>query len=204
MDYRDMTPAWVPLLVAMIGVVGTLAGGLGGVLITQRRSDARDEKTWARERQREKERWLREDEARTFEERRAAYTEFYEAVVAMAHVARPTIRNEEGRDLVPTDFNKVAFGGLQKLRIYSSPAVEKAAISAYGTAYQLGTERDIQLGDMEAWEDVIADAEKALLTEIRHDLGVPQRAESIEIDRRTSRWPKRSDYGLPDDYVLPE
>jgi hypothetical protein len=74
----------VPLIVAGLAALGTLAG----VLVTQRWSDRREAITWARERQREQERWAREDEARTFEHRREVYLDFYVAVKAMARKAR--------------------------------------------------------------------------------------------------------------------
>ena len=54
------TPLWVPIVVAGIGVAGTLTAGIAGGLITQRWADRRDDKTWQRERLREQERWLRD------------------------------------------------------------------------------------------------------------------------------------------------
>ncbi len=77
------TPLWVPIVVAGIGVAGTLTAGIAGGLITQRWADRRDDKTWQRERLREQERWLREDEGRTFEHRREAFEECYQAVKAL-------------------------------------------------------------------------------------------------------------------------
>lgn len=81
------TPLWVPIVVAGIGVAGTLTAGIAGGLITQRWADRRDDKTWQRERLREQERWLREDEGRTFEHRREAFEECYQAVKALARRA---------------------------------------------------------------------------------------------------------------------
>ena len=76
-------PPWVLLTVAAIGLLGSLLGALaafGGVMLTQRRSDRRDEAAWARERRRENERWAREDAARTFELKREAYISYFETV----------------------------------------------------------------------------------------------------------------------------
>ena len=81
--HREPTPLWVPLVVAGLAVLGTLAG----VLVTQRWSYRREAIAWTRERQREQERWAREDEARTFEHRREACAEFYVAVKALARKA---------------------------------------------------------------------------------------------------------------------
>jgi hypothetical protein len=58
------TPLWVPLVVAGIGVAGTLTAGIAGALVTWRLSNQREEKVWAREREREREQRAREDEAR--------------------------------------------------------------------------------------------------------------------------------------------
>jgi Ni/Co efflux regulator RcnB len=81
------TPLWVPIVVAGVGVLGTIVAGIAGVLITQRQADRRDAKTWERERERERERWAREDESRTFEHRRESYADFYDALKDMARTA---------------------------------------------------------------------------------------------------------------------
>src|SRR6476469_10864229 len=74
------TPLWVPLTVAVIGLIATIVGTISGVIITQRRSDRREKVAWERERERERERWAREDAARTFDLRRESYIEFYTVV----------------------------------------------------------------------------------------------------------------------------
>lgn len=71
------------LLSPAIGFLGSIFGALaafGGVMLTQRRSDRRDESAWAREREREHARWTREDAARTFELKREAYITYFDAV----------------------------------------------------------------------------------------------------------------------------
>ena len=83
----NTTPLWVPLVVAGIGLLGTIIGTIAGVLITQRRSDRRERESWVRERERERERWAREDALRTFEQRRDAYIDFYESLREMARTA---------------------------------------------------------------------------------------------------------------------
>jgi hypothetical protein len=57
----------------MLGFVGTLGGALGGVVITQRSAEKRERENRTDELGREHARWAREDEARTFEQRRDAY-----------------------------------------------------------------------------------------------------------------------------------
>src|ERR1700720_4141159 len=73
------TPLWVPLAVAALGLLGTVVGAISGVLVTQRRADKREVDAWERESEQERERWAREDAARTFEERRDTYISFYHA-----------------------------------------------------------------------------------------------------------------------------
>lgn len=76
-------PLWVPLVVAGIGLLGTIVGTTTGVIITQRpRTVGR-----RRERAREREVWEREDVLRNFEARRDAYVSFYEALRKMAWTA---------------------------------------------------------------------------------------------------------------------
>jgi hypothetical protein len=83
----NSTLLWVPLVVAGIGLLGTIVGTISGVLITQRRSDRREATAWERERVRERELWAREDTVRNFEARRDAYVSFYEALRKMARTA---------------------------------------------------------------------------------------------------------------------
>jgi len=52
----------VPLVVAVLGVLGTIVAGVTGVVITQRWSDRREVRTAERDREREQERWERERE----------------------------------------------------------------------------------------------------------------------------------------------
>jgi len=77
----------VPLLVAGIGLIGALSGGVVGSVLTQRQADKRENIAWARERERQQEERDREDRARTFEHRREAYLDFYVAVKALARTA---------------------------------------------------------------------------------------------------------------------
>lgn len=112
------TPLWVPLVVAGIGVAGTLTAGIAGALVAQRWANQRDDKTWAREREREQERWRREDEARTFEHRREAFEDFYRAVKALARRAYDHGYGFDQTPELPFDWNADAFAKLQRLGIY--------------------------------------------------------------------------------------
>lgn len=117
----NQTPLWVPLAVAGLGLLGTLCGTIAGVLITQRRSDRREQTTWERDRDRERERWEREDALRTFEERRSAYEQFYESLRAMAvtaydHGMGLSPEGEYGE--LPEGWQTPAFRALQHLAVY--------------------------------------------------------------------------------------
>ncbi|GAA1871838.1 hypothetical protein GCM10009836_60900 [Pseudonocardia ailaonensis] len=63
-----MTPAWLTILVALLG--------LSGVLVTQLVANRREDLRWRREREREQQIWSREDAVRSYERRTAAYLEF--------------------------------------------------------------------------------------------------------------------------------
>lgn len=176
----NTTPLWVPLVVAGIGLLGTIIGTISGVLITQRRSDRRERSAWERERQRERELWVREDALRTFEQRRDAYIGFYTALRQMARAAYdhgmglsdPPDEKDEGE--LPFEWNQDAFRKLEHLRIYAFPEVLVAAGEAYGACWQWGHNTSYRSDD-DAFYDRQAgfdSAELVLYDSIRRDLGL--------------------------------
>lgn len=70
-----LQPVWIPFVTGIIGVIGTLGGGLGGQWLAARRDDLR----WKREEAREDLRWQRErrleDEKHWREQRILTYSE---------------------------------------------------------------------------------------------------------------------------------
>src|SRR4051794_25875021 len=116
------TPLWLPLVVAGLGLLGTIVGTIGGVLVAQRRADQRESVNWSRERERERAIWSREDAARTFEHRREAYTDFYEAVRAMASRASTAVYGSSRFEL-EFDWFQPTYEKLQHLRVYATPSV---------------------------------------------------------------------------------
>ncbi len=132
------TPLWVPLVVAGIGVLGTLTAGIAGGLITQRWANEREDKAWARERERERERWAREDEARTFEHRREVLEDFYQAVKALARQAYDHGYGFDDTPELPFDWNADAFAKLTRLGLYVDRRVYAAAAAAYDAAWSWG------------------------------------------------------------------
>src|SRR6266568_4922156 len=120
------TSTWLPLLVAALGIVGTVGGTVTGVVLTQRQASRRDAITWARERERERERWAREDADRTFSNRRDTYVDFYESLRDMAFLVynfgMGLVEEPDGDDgRLPFDFQLPTFRKLQHLRIYATP-----------------------------------------------------------------------------------
>jgi hypothetical protein len=171
------TPLWVPLVVAGIGVAGTLAGGVVGSALTQRRADRREEKAWAREREREHEQWVREDEARTFEHRREAYIEFYVAVKALARKAYDHGYGFTDEEELPEGWQHDAFEKLHRLEFYADRELASAAGEAYGAAWSWGHYGKYDdPDDPEFYErqERYDNAALAMLSLIRNRLSIPE------------------------------
>jgi hypothetical protein len=132
----------VPLVVAVLGVLGTVVAGVIGVVITQRWSDRREAKTaererqreqerWERERERERERWAREDVARTFDRRSASYLDFYSAVgqeyLSLMEVFSRRRWHSEPDAHAPDEVRDAVFKTLEEVRVYGSQTVVETA-----------------------------------------------------------------------------
>ena len=129
----NTTPLWVPLAVAVFGLLGTVVGAISGVLITQRRSDKREAIAWEREQEREKARWAREDAARTFEYRRDAYISFYKANIEAAQLVSIYIHEMFRGDKdfpYPPIWVPEAEGWREAVQIYGTPTVKTLANKA--------------------------------------------------------------------------
>jgi hypothetical protein len=193
------TPLWLPLLVAALGIVGTVGGTVGGVVLTQRQASRREELSWLRERKREQERWAREDAERTFSDRREAYVEFYEALEDMALLIYRfgTGQSQEspindGR--LPDDFQLQAFRKLQRLRLYAITSTAEAGEKAYDAAWEWGdsTRFDDDNSQFYEYKTEFDAARQQLQGAIRNDLGVPSTADSwlITLTAPDGRPPK--------------
>jgi hypothetical protein len=157
----------VPLAVA--------AMGFAGILFSQYLAIRRDDKQWNRERDRERERWQREDAARTFEQRRIAYASFYEELGVIAAAIRDNSFAEANAVEFPNEWDTRVYEKRQILDLYAigdlGPAADKAldALAAYGKS-SLGSGKDSIVKDA---RDAYFRAELEVLTLMRKDLAVP-------------------------------
>lgn len=179
------TPLWLPLLVAALGIIGTVAGTVAGVVLTQRQASRRDELVWSRERTRERERWAREDAERTFNHRRDVYEEFYETLRDMTLLIYNfgiglSEESESNDGHLPFDFQLQAFRKLQRLRLYALPATAQAAEHAYNSAWRWGDRTRFNQDSEQFYEDQndFDNAEERLRDAIRGDLSVPSTRDS--------------------------
>ncbi|MCV7331330.1 hypothetical protein [Mycobacterium cookii] len=169
------TPLWVPLVVALIGVIGTAGGTIGGMLIQQRAS-----------RQREHAQWLREDEARTFEHRREAYVELYRRLRTLSSRIQELDENqpfpfEDWRDEIFEHFPDIAVYGTDKIVTLADLALD--LVLTWARAQSEGK----QSGELE-WR--ARKAVHGLLEAIREELGVPKGG-TLDLDN----LPGLGDYG---------
>lgn len=175
------TPLWLTLVVAALSPVSALFG----VWLTQRRADRREDATLARELAREQARWQREDEALTFEHRRAAYAEFYESLRKMQLTAY-----EHGMGLTVWDTRELPEGWqtdtwekLQHLELYATPRVSSLASESYSATWRWGHNTLFSQDDGRFYDqqDRADEAKAALLLAIRADLSVPENNDLAEI-----------------------
>ncbi|MFF4131629.1 hypothetical protein ACFY1B_08825 [Streptomyces mirabilis] len=157
--------------------MATLVAGTVGALITQRWSDRRETVAWERERQRERERWAREDEARTFEQRRQSYVEFYEALKAMARTAYDHCYGFTEESELAEGWQSDAFAKLAQLEFYANRPVAAAASAAYSAAWSWGHFGEHDAPDDPSFherQEVYDAAELEMLNLMRQSLSIPE------------------------------
>lgn len=192
------TPLWLPLVVAAVGIVGTLSG----VWLTQRRADKREAIAWKREQERERDRWAREDVARTFEQRRSAYEEILTALRAYGIELNGLVPLKQGGAAFTSlpGFNAVLKAS-DAVSIYGSPVVvdlaHKGVAAIFGYGVQLShqvegeTTEILELPDRITVKISKERAESArrsndeavvlLRNAIRDELGVPTGTQSTPV-----------------------
>jgi hypothetical protein len=79
---------WVPLVTAGLGLLTGIGAAVGTAILTQRRTDRRDDVRWQREREARLEQWQREREERVTEERKLAFVERRTAYAAINRATR--------------------------------------------------------------------------------------------------------------------
>lgn len=156
------TPLWVPLVVAGIAVLGTLAG----VVFTQIWNSRQEERRWARENDRLRETQAREDQNRTYEHRRAAYVEFqqeFDRLTGLLHSSQ--------KPLAPWDS---VFDELNNrwalIRVYGTYEADMLAFKCLNSL-QLSASHP----ERDDWEEEVYSLGAEYLAQIRKDLGVPER-----------------------------
>lgn len=190
----------MPLVVAGIGVAGTLVAGIVGGFITQRRANEREDKAWARERTREQERWAREDEARTFEHRREVLEDFYEAVKTLARRVYDHGYGFDGTPELTFDWHSEAFAKLTRLGLYADRRVYAAAAEAYDAACSWGQHTkyddpdDPQFYERQERFDA---AEYQLLLLIRQSLSIREGDLNLPVPGFTTDNAESSEGGQP-------
>jgi hypothetical protein len=152
------TPLWVPLAVAGLAVLGTLAG----VVFTQVWNSRLEERRWSRENDRLREAQAREDVNRTYEHRRVAYVDFLQEInrLERTYISYPQKPIRPPRSLTDP--------------VYKSLVESYAAVELYGTveADQIAVEC-MAMFAAGRLEDYYA-AGVAYLNRIRKDLGIPK------------------------------
>ncbi|MEU7901591.1 hypothetical protein [Actinoplanes sp. NPDC049118] len=137
-----MQPTWTVLLVAFLGVAGTLGATIFTQMWSARREDRRwrqekeaDERRWRREREDRSEQWQREDRLRTRQQRQEVYTGFLLAVATWASATYTVVvdRPESAGQLTSEELARLADLAEQAetscvpLRLQGSPEVADAS-----------------------------------------------------------------------------
>jgi len=169
------TPLWVPLAVAGLAVVGTLAG----VVFTQIWNSRLEERRWARDSERLREAQAREDTNRTYEHRRAAYVDFLQELERLER--RYITLNRE--PIEPPARYGPAFDSLYErfsaVELYGTEEAQQMAVVSLVHLEGAATDpRNSQEAD-DFWN-----GKAAYVTQIREELGVPERG-SLHSNRAT-------------------
>ncbi|MEV0153173.1 hypothetical protein AB0H57_05445 [Micromonospora sp. NPDC050686] len=188
------TPAWAVLVVAALGVLGTLAAAVITQILSGRREArqwerqrAHEQTRWERERDERREQWEREDHSRWHQERLAAYTELLQRIedwdMAVLHVLHPV---QPGPAALSPDERKSVGEALAaitradtKARFFASEDTIKAAREYFlqaATCYARldggGLDDPERLKPMRLAMRKLDDKKRTLLEQTRRDLGI--------------------------------
>jgi hypothetical protein len=160
------TPLWVPLVVAVVAVLGTLSG----VIFTQLWNSRLDEKRWKRETQRLSEAQAREDLNRTYEHRRVAYIDFLEEFDRLLGEYEDYDRKRINN---PDYLNPILSTLGQRLAVIAIYGTHESEDLAHKCRKEFLRDRD-EPGGARHFLDMI-DARNNYVSQIRKDLGLPER-----------------------------
>ena len=178
-----MQPTWTVLVVAFLGVAGTLGAAIFTQIWSTRREDRRwrqekdaDERRWQRERHDRREQWQREDELRARQQRQQVYVDFLQAVAKWASATSTMVvdRPANAGPLTPDDLAQLnalveqADASCVPLRLQASPEVTEASEQVCR----------VMLGFTKALEDQPVDAEV-----MRRTLATFRTASSLALER---------------------
>jgi hypothetical protein len=200
---------WVPIAVAIIGILGVIAG--------QGYSSWRDDRRWSRETRREDARALREIESaqlardhdlriRWIDQRLDTYTACLSAYKEWLDILREELarlRTADGEDELgrrSRACHDAVVSSVDRVHLIGSSEAIKACLSAFSTFH--GFSHRVNIADEPAWmpnepavlksmfEDDIVPAFWALRDALRQDLGV----EPTSVrDEKSVDWPGRSE-----------
>jgi hypothetical protein len=189
------TPLWVVLLVAFLGVVGTVTAALLTQIYQARqearraeREDKRDGVRWDRERQRESLLWGREDEGRFWDHRRTAYIDYLAAhqdlriAGSSRHVAIAAGVEPAG-DWIDMDSVEAASSAQEALLLFGSREARDQAILVWDKMVNyLTVVNDVPHSEADAQQalDTYMQALSTLRATCRKDLRVEAAAEFPE------------------------
>lgn len=164
-----------------MGLVSTVVG----IVVTQTMANRRERESWRRDTNREQQRWEREDQARTFEHRRVAYVEFFEALRRMQLAAYNHGMGLTAWDTreMPEGWHTEAFQRLQQLEFYASQDVSLAANIAYSETWTWGDQTAFGEDDGKFYDtqEYIDDVTNRTLQAIRDDLRIPDSPGQLRI-----------------------
>lgn len=194
---------WAVLVVAGLGVLGTLAAAVITQILSGRRETrqwerqrAHERERWDRERDERREQWEREDHARWHQERLPLYTELLKRIEEWAEVVHqvlpladpgPSIVPEEEQRRLSEAIDAVALAK-RHFALFSSKETDQAASRfLMDSSLFLAQMCEGGLDDPERLEQVrferraLVDRKSELLTSIRRDLGLPPGLETWKV-----------------------
>ncbi len=185
-----MQPTWTVLVVAFLGVAGTLGAAVFTQIWSARREDRRwrqeqraDDQRWQRQQQERRELWQREDHLRADQQRQDAYAQFLLAVAKWASAANSVLvdRPEQTRTPGEEELARLAVlveqaeAACVPLRVHGSEEVAEASDEV--CRVMLSSMRTLTESpqDPSALDQTLADFRRTselALARVRADLGI--------------------------------